>query len=67
MKMNKHVELPIYEPIYKTYQYQGSGAAIIDSDNPIRNWYLNEIMLLKCTRAFLKGWGSPGIDIVNSS
>lgn len=67
MKMNKLVELPIYEPIYKTYQYQGSGAAIIDSNNPIRNWYLNEIMLLKCTRAFFKGWGSPGIDIVNSS
>lgn len=65
--MNKRVELPIYEPIYKTYQYQGSGAAIIDKNNPIRNWYLNEIMLLKCSRAFLKGWGSPEIDIVNSS
>ena len=65
--MNKRVELPIYEPIYKTYQYQGSGAAIIDNNNSIRNWYLNEIMLLKCSRSFLKGWGSPGIDIVNSS
>ena len=65
--MNKRVELPIYEPIYKTYQYQGSGAAIIDSNNPIRNWYLNEIMLLECNRAFLTGWGTPGIEIVNSS
>lgn len=67
MKMNKRIELPIYEPIYKTYQYQGSGAAIIDNNNSIRNWYLNEIMLLKCTREFLKGAGSPKIDIVNSS
>lgn len=65
--MNERTELPIYEPIYKTYQFQGSGAAIIDSNNSIRNWYLNEIMLLKCTRAFLRGWGSPEIDIVNSS
>ena len=66
-KMGNRVELPIYEPIYKTYQYQGSGAALIDSNNSIRNWYLNDSVLLKCTRAFLRGWGSPGIDIVNSS
>lgn len=65
--MNKRVELPIYEPIYRTYQYQGSGSAIIDNNNSIRNWYLNEIMLLKCTRRFLKGWGSPEINIINSS
>lgn len=65
--MNKRVELPIYEPIYKTYQDQGSGAAIIDNNNPIRNWYLNEVMLLRCRRVFLKGRGSLGINIVNSS
>lgn len=65
--MNKRVELPIYEPIYKTYQFQGSGSAIIDDNNSIRNWYLNEIMLLKCARTFLKGSSTPGIGIENSS
>ena len=67
MKMNKCIELPIYEPIYKTYQYQGSGAAILDIDDPIRNWYLNEAVNLRCNRCFLKGFGSPFIDIINSS
>ena len=65
--MNKRVELPIYKPLYQTYQYQGSATAIMDSNNSIRNWYLNEVMILKCFRSFLKGYGSPVIEIVNSS
>ena len=67
IKMKKCVELPIYEPIYSTYQYQGSGAGIISNESSVRNWYLNEVINLRCTRSFLKGRGSPSIDIVNSS
>lgn len=65
--MKKKVELPLVEPIYGTYHYQGSGAAAIYANPSIRNWYLNEVMILKCTKRFLSGYTSPEIDIVQSS
>ena len=67
MRMNKRVELPLVEPVYKTYQNQGTATAII-ADNPtIRNWYLNQIMNLTCWRRFLTGWTTPALTIVDSS
>lgn len=64
--MNKFVELPLIEPIYSTYQYQGPGSVILASNPSIRNWYLNEVMLLTCNRKFLSGVTTPNINIVHS-
>lgn len=65
--MNKIVELPIIEPIYSTYHDQGSGAAILKSNESIRNWYLNQSLILTCNRKFLQGFTTPEIKIVNSA
>ena len=67
VKQKKKIDMPVIEPIYSTYHYQGPGTAIIVNNPSIRNWYLNEVMNLKCTRRFLDGYTSPEMDIVNSS
>lgn len=66
IKVNKFVELPLIEPVYQTYHYQGSGSAILKNNPSIRNWYLNEIMNLRCNRKFLRGYTSPEITIEGS-
>lgn len=66
-KQNKRVELPLIEPLYSTYHYQGPGTAIL-ADNPsIRNWYLNQVMILTCNRKFLNGFTTPEVSIAESS
>ena len=64
--MNKFVELPLIEPLYQTYHYQGISTAVIGENPTIRNWYLNEIMNLTCSREFLSGFSSPKITIADS-
>ena len=66
IKVNKFVELPIIEPVYQTYHYQGAGSAILKSNPTIRNWYLNEIMNLRCSQKFLSGYTTPEITIDQS-
>ena len=61
--MNKFVELPLVPPIYSTYQHQGPGSAILANNLSIRNWYLNEVMILTCNRRFLSGFTTPGIGV----
>ena len=66
-EMKKKVELPLVEPIYSTYHCQGYSTAI-PIDNPsIRNWHLNQVMILTCTRKFLNGFTTPEINISDSS
>lgn len=65
-KMSKRVELPLLEPLYSTYHHQGPGTAIIVNNPTIRNYYLNEIMNLSCSRRFLSGYTSPEITIANT-
>lgn len=67
LKMNRFIELPITEPIYKTYHYQGPATAIIIDNPSIRNWYLNQVMNLTCSRRFLHGYTSPELTIPDSS
>lgn len=62
----KKMELPIVEPIYSTFHNQ-CGTAIIHSNPSIRNWYLNESLMLKCSRRFLSGYSAPEVDIDNSA
>lgn len=64
--MKDCVELPICEPIYGTYHFQGAASALIVQNPSIRNWYLNEIMILQCNRKFLNGYTTPEINIVGS-
>ncbi len=64
--MNKIVELPVIEPIYGTYHFQGPGTATTSNNPSIRNWYLNEVMNLKCNRKFLDGFTTPQINIPDS-
>lgn len=67
MKMNRHVELPLLEPLYSVYHNQGFATAIV-SDNPsIRNWYLNEATILTCSRRFLSGVTTPEMSVVDSA
>ena len=66
-RTKKKVELPLVEPLYSTYHNQGSGAAILASNPSIRNWYLNQVMILTCTRKFLNGFTTPEINIAEST
>lgn len=61
--MNKAVELPIVQPLYGTYQNHGAGSAVLKSNPSIRNWYLNQVMILQCNRKFINGFTTPNIDI----
>lgn len=61
------VELPIISPIYSTYHCQGTGSAVI-ADNPsIRNWYLNQAMMLMWNRSYLNCASAPKISIYNTA
>ena len=66
-KMKKKIELPLVEPLYSTYHNQGPGSAILVNNPSIRNWYLNQVMILTCTRKFLNGFTTPEIGMAESS
>lgn len=65
--MNKIVELPIAEPMYSTYHFQGPCTAVTAENQSVRNWILNEAMILTCSRMFLSGRMTPDLDVVKSS
>ncbi len=65
--MKKAVELPLVEPIYSTYMQQGAGSAVLAENSSVRNWYLNEVVILTCNTKFLSGYTSPEIDVKKSS
>ena len=61
--MRKIKELPLVDPIYSTYHH-APGSAIIKDNPSIRNFYLNQVMNIRCTRKFLSGFTTPGINII---
>ena len=63
----KRVELPLLEPIYSTYHYQGTYSACLCNNPSIKNAILNESIVLTCTRKFLNGFTTPEINIEKSS
>ena len=65
-KVGKIVELPLIEPTYSTY-HNGIFSACIVSNPTIRNYYLNEVMILTCNRTFLTGYTSPQINVEGTS
>lgn len=64
--MKKTVELPLIEPIYSTY-HNGLFSALIVSNPSIRNWYLNNALMLVCNRKFLTGYTTPEINVIGTS
>ncbi len=66
MKPKKKIELPLAEPIYSTYHYQGPGTAVFVNNPSIRNWYMNQVLILTCTRKFLNGFTTPEISLEDS-
>lgn len=65
--MKKCLELPLITPMYSAYHHQGPATAIISKNISIRNWYLNQIMNLKCSKKFLKGYTSPQAIILDAA
>ena len=61
--MRKIKELPLVDPIYSTYHH-APGSAIIKDNPSIRNFYLNQVMNIRCTRKFLSGFTTPEINII---
>ncbi len=60
--MKNSRQLPLTDPVYTSVQFQAASAAI--ADNPsIRNWYLNNTMILNCQTRFLYGYSSPLIYV----
>lgn len=57
--MKNKVELPLVEPVFRTYNHLANGSAILFSNPTIRNWYLNDVCNLCCTKKFLEGYTSP--------
>lgn len=64
--MNKFAELPLVEPLYKTY-HDGIATAVIAGNPSIRNWFLSNTMILTCERRFLFGLTTPLVNIENYS
>ena len=57
--MNKYAELPIIAPIYSTYHYQGDASAVINDNPSIRNWFLNNNLILIWNRSYLNCTSAP--------
>ena len=61
------VRLPLEKTVYQTFVPQGSMSCMIHENPSIRNWFLNENLLLRCNRIFYKGrFSSPEITIEKS-
>ncbi len=65
--MKHKLKLPIVEPIYSTYHYQGPATAMIATNPSIRNYYLNQVLVLDCNRKFQWGFTTPELGITDSS
>lgn len=63
----KIVELPLGKPFYSAYHFQGVSGAVLPGNPSIRNWYINEAMLMNCNKVFLYGFSSPHMSIPKSS
>lgn len=65
--MKKEKQLPIEQPMFSTYHYQGNGSAILHENMSIRNWYLNNAIMLVCSKKFLDGFTTPELSVEKSS
>lgn len=64
----KHLELPLFPPIYSTYHHQGASSAVLCKNDSIRNWHLNNALNLQCSTFFLtKNYSNLFMTIEKSS
>ena len=64
--MKRKNELSLSEPICRAYNYFGFETSTLSSNPSIRNWYLNDVVNLRCCTRFLRGeYSSPEINMVN--
>lgn len=66
MKLNRK-ELTLVEPVYATLNCQAYATALIHSNESIRNWCFNDVIMLKCSKRFLSGYSSPEVEIKGST
>ncbi len=55
-------ELPLIQPVYSTH-HNGFLSALFAENPTIKNWYLTNIMMLRCKQEFLAGYTSPRITV----
>lgn len=67
MKELRKVVLPLCEPLLSTYHYEGSVCSILHDNPTIENWYLNNVVGLRCNRAFIGSYTTPEVSVWNSS
>lgn len=66
--MKKSVELPLSEPFYSTYHNHAIAGAVLSANPSLRNWFLNEVMLLSCQTTFATSYfTTPRIRMNGSS
>lgn len=66
-KSKKRVDLPLLEPLYSTYHYQGICTAATVNNPSLRNRELNQVIMLTCNRKFLHGFTTPEITVKGSA
>ncbi len=66
IKLKKIVELPLVSPLYSTH-HNGIGTACLEKNPSVRNWYLNNTIMLSCARKFLGTFSTPDVRILNAS
>ncbi len=64
--MKKIVELPLIAPLYSTH-HNAIGTAGLKSNPSVRNWYLNNAIILTCNRKFLGEFSTPDVGVLNAS
>lgn len=64
--MKKIVELPLITPLYSTHHNGICTAGLINNPS-IRNWYLNNTIILSCARKFLGSFSTPDVRVLNAS
>ena len=65
--MNEARLLRLSDPLYSTYHYQGISSSTYHSNPSVRNWFLNSVMHIYCTRRFLDGFTTPELTVLDSN
>lgn len=64
--MKKKIELPLASPVYTVNHGQAFSSAIFYGNDSIRNWYLNNSMVLSVSDQNVNGYFTPNVDICQS-
>lgn len=64
--MKRKLELPLAPPVYTVNHGQAFSSAIFYGNDSIRNWYLNNSMVLSVSDHNVNGYFTPNVDICQS-